>query len=157
MIRAALVLCGLVAGVQPAHALSCLRPDIAQTFADLDAAPETYVMARGTITLDDGEVVRPGYVEDAEDYDLAARFQGHVLTPDGPGEAVDSHLTVEVRCAGPWCGAPPEDASVLFLETRDGALYFTANACPGNAFAATPEIEARATACLRGEGCEPEG
>ena len=155
MIRLALILTVLA---QPAAALSCMRPDIARTYAELDAAPESYALARGTLTLDPEQVVRPTLNEHApEPYTLSATFQGHLPTAVGFNKPLTVPVTVEVGCAGPWCGAPPDGASILFLEQRGDAVVLKAGACPFYAFAADAGTEAKALACLRGEGCRPEG
>ena len=148
--------CLLILMAQPALALSCLRPDVARTYQIAHESPATYVLAKGTITVREGEVVHPGVNQPAiEDYTVRATFEGRLASPDGFDEPAEGDLTIEIGCAGNWCGGVPGGEVIAFIELRDGAAYLAQGACPQNTFAATPEIEAAALSCLTGGECTP--
>ncbi|MEM8822358.1 MAG: hypothetical protein AAGF30_02005, partial [Pseudomonadota bacterium] len=140
---------------QPAMALSCMRPSVAQTFQTLNAAEETYVIVHGTFEpLPGGPTEPAGDVNDRQSYDLQARFRGDLATAMGFDRSIDVIVTVEIGCAGPWCGTVPEGDVIAFLERREEGFAFSAGPCPFGALPATPEAEALALSCLRAGPCE---
>ena len=68
-------------------------------------------------------------------------------------------ITVEVGCAGPWCGAVPQgDEDLLFfVERRADANVVVEGPCPRWVLTATPDVVEGALSCLRGEGCDAPG
>ncbi len=148
----------LAVGVQPAAALSCLRPDVTRSYGYADEAPDIYHVGRGTIALDPGQTVR-GAVDAAEPepYSLTGTFRGETLTRDGFDRPVTLPVRLDLACAGPWCGTPPDGEAVMFLRRDAGAGYvLTIGPCPRDVFAATPDVEARVLSCLRDGGCSAE-
>ena len=143
----------------PADALSCLRPSVAQTFTEASAAEAQYVLAVGRVSLMPGETI-PSTGDDPNDrrgYAVEARFDGVLASPTGFDDDAAFPLTVEVECAGAWCGAVPLAERVLaFVERRGDRNVLVEGPCPFWALRATPEVVAQAEACLRGEACAAE-
>ncbi len=142
-----------------AHALSCLRPTVAATFAEASASEATYVLAVGRVSLMPGETV-PSTGDDPNDrrgYEVAARFDGQLASPTGFDADAAFPLTVRVECAGAWCGGVPVAQRMLvFVERGEDVNVLVEGPCPFWTFAATPEIVAQARACLAGEVCAAE-
>lgn len=143
----------------PASALSCLRPSVAATFAQADAAEKEYVLAVGRISVLPEEAIPTpgGDPNERQGYTVRARFDGELASPTGFDEAASFPLTVEVECAGPWCGGVPlAERMLVFVERRADENVLVEGPCPFWALQATPEVVAQAEACLRGEACTPE-
>ena len=159
MPRLILVALAATALAQPASALSCLRPSVEASFAEASASEASYVLALGRVTLRPGEAI-PGTGDDPNDrqgYAVQARFDGMLASPTGFDEAASFPLTVRVDCAGPWCGGVPQaERLLLFVERRDGENLLVEGPCPFWALDASPEVVARAEACIRGEACAVE-
>ena len=147
----------LAALAQPAAALSCLAPSVATSFAAANAAEAEYVMAVGRFALLPGEAVpeQPDDPNARQGYSVQTRFQGRTATNAGFTEEVTGDVTVEVGCAGPWCGAVPLGRVLVFLERRGDALVLTEGPCPRFALDATAAREDEAIACATG-GCATE-
>ncbi|MEM7641102.1 MAG: hypothetical protein AAF366_01075 [Pseudomonadota bacterium] len=151
-------LAGLMLAIaQPAAALSCQRPSIAGTFNALNAAEETYIMVRGTVASLPGEQSEPeGELNERQSYVVQAQFTGDMATASGFDRPLDIPLTVEVGCAGPWCGGVPEGEVIAFLEQRNGRYVLAAGPCPFSALTASEEAQVQAMSCLRAEACEDD-
>jgi hypothetical protein len=141
----------------PAAALSCLRPAVAQTYAQADADPRVYVLALGSLTPRPGEAPpeQPTDPNDRRGYALETEFTGRLATRGGFDRAARLPVRVEVGCAGPWCGDAPRGDVLMFLERRATTYVLDAGPCPWFAFEPTDEAKAQALACLRG-GCKPD-
>lgn len=144
---------------QPASALSCLRPSVQASFAQASAAEAQYVLAVGRVSLLPGETI-PTTGDDPNDrqgYTVRARFDGHLASATGFDENASFPLSVQVDCAGAWCGGVPvAERLLLFVERREGQNVLVEGPCPFWALQASPEVVAQAEACLRGEACEGE-
>jgi hypothetical protein len=148
-----LVLITGLAGSQ-AQALSCLAPDPVRAFQYAMAAPETYVVLRGTLA--EAEIYNPPPADKAEAYAVPVWFSGMALTLDGFTQPLDSPMTVQITCAGPWCGSMPPDAGmIIFAQLADGAYTIEAGPCDGAFFEPDPAVERLLTSCIRGEACVP--
>lgn len=145
----------------PAIALSCMAPDVAQTFSALNDEPETYVVVHGTLTFDASRLP----VTDWENQDatppetlIPARLSGASLTREGFVTPFDRAITLNAICFGPWCVSIESGADVMaFVEYRDGAYVFALGPCYFTGFFAPDEAMLNtATACMRAEACEPQ-
>ncbi|MBM2575881.1 hypothetical protein JQC91_06160 [Jannaschia sp. Os4] len=149
--RALVLLLALAA--QPAHALSCLRPEPARTFAEADASPAGYRIARGTLAPPEGWTAPasedPG-APDRRGYAVEATGALRFATRDGWSAPRPVRVTIEVGCVAHWCGAPPAGEAVLFLRDAGGTLVLDEAACPMWSFPATPEVLAELRRCVRG-------
>lgn len=141
------------AGTQ-VQALSCPGPDPALAFQIAMDAPGTYVVLRGTVVETEGRVPLPD--DRFKAHPVPARFSGQELTPDGFTQSLDTAMTVQITCAGPWCGQmPPATPIIAFAVVTDGAYVLDASPCETWVFAPDPKTEALLTACLQGGACVP--
>ncbi|WP_281826448.1 hypothetical protein [Jannaschia rubra] len=140
-----------------ANALSCLRPSVQRSFATASESDAQYVLAVGRIRLLPGEKV-PSTGSDPnarQGYSVKARFDGKLAAADGFTEDAAFPLTVQVECAGAWCGGVPLDRVLAFIERRGEENVLVESPCPAFALSARPETIAAAEACLSGGDCTP--
>ncbi|SFJ65638.1 hypothetical protein [Jannaschia pohangensis] len=139
-----------------ASALSCLRADVARTFATANEAEAQYVIAVGTMRLLPGESIpeQAGDPNEKQGYSVKTRFDGRLAALDGFTQDAAFPLTVEVECAGPWCGGVPVNRVLVFIERRGDENVLVEGPCPQFAIPATTETLDSALSCLRGEACE---
>ena len=148
-----LVAIAALSGTQ-AQALRCLHPDPARSFQAAMAAPETYVVLRGTVA--EAETWIPPAKDAATSYPVPVWFIGHILTVDGFTQSLETPMTVQVNCAGPWCGSMLPEAEVIALaQVVDGANIIEAGPCETWVFQSGPLIEEFLTSCIRGDACVP--
>jgi hypothetical protein len=103
-----------------AAALSCLRPDVQNAFAEANAAPETYVVVLGEFSGGPGP--RAGGTTGGEERTYTARFSGHLMNRDGKARSIDREVTVREGCAASWCSELATGQQVLtFLQVDTGA------------------------------------
>lgn len=142
MMRAVAVMLALAAS-GPAQALSCVRPDVAQTYDSAASSDAVYSVLYGVLEFDQNAL--PPSMNSSftpqEPAPIAAQFRGAFLHGgafvDGFGAALDLH----VGCEGPWCGSLNAGAEyILFVEHGNGALQLEVGACPFWAFEA-PTVE----------------
>ncbi|WP_299838597.1 hypothetical protein [uncultured Jannaschia sp.] len=140
-----------------ASALSCLRPSVQSSFQAADTSEADYVLAIGRVQPLPGEEIAPAddTPNDRKGYSARTRFDGEIAGADGFDTTVSFPLTVEVECAGHWCGGVPLDRNIMFVERRGEENVLIEGPCPRFALDATPEAEADVLACLRGEACTP--
>ena len=152
LIAAALLAAG------PAHALSCMAPDPADTFQRANAATEVYVVLRGRFDFD--ESLMPQLVGDEAPEDPAAvpaRFAGRALGPEGFTIPYETELLLQPQCFGPWCGgmAPSGDAVAFARDNGAGVYVIDLGPCGGTVFEPTPQVVGTITSCMAGTGCTP--
>ena len=155
MIRLALALV-LIAG--QAQALSCLRPDVAESFNRANGIEEPVYILRGVLEFDPG-LMPQGVVNEERNPDpVPARFTGRGLTLDGFTARFERGVTLQPLCFGPWCGsAEPGQDAIVFATVRGEDLVVEVNPCGGQIFYdPTEEMADVLTACLRGEACSPQ-
>ena len=152
--KAVLVLATVSISAAPVSALSCMRPNLAQSFNNYAQAEETYVIARGEIAF--SEPV-PKYKE-GEPRKVDAVLTGAFLGQQGLGKVQDIPLEIETDCAFVWCGNFPRPGTdlIAFIEKRNAGYHLSISPCPG-AFKTEPtEQEIRVLQrCLRRGECKP--
>lgn len=132
-----LIVMALILPMQAA-ALSCLRPSVERSYAQVAAAQETYVVAEGRLTFDARKLPRDssGSVKPPELTRISARLVGKSLSSNGFSVPFDQPVMLEVACFGPWCGRAETGGQVLaFLKRSKGAYTLQINPCGGRAFA----------------------
>lgn len=156
------VLSTLTALASPAQALSCLRPDVARTFQQAAASPHSYIVVRGTLSFDAGQLPEtrdvngmPG--KKAQTTELPARINGRFLSQQGFVETFDRQIILRAICLGPWCAEPSSGVEYLaFLRNTPKGYMLEMNPCGGMAFAKpTNAILNQAVSCIRGQACTP--
>ena len=85
----------------PAVALSCMAPDVAHTFTELNNQPETYVVVHGTLSFDEGRLpVTDWDNQEAtpQETPIPARLSGRSLTQDGFTAPFYRTITLNAVC-----------------------------------------------------------
>jgi len=157
----ALVALWMAALAGPATALSCVKPDVARTYQELDAASETYVAVHGRLFFDPAGLPEGGAENQQStpaSTELPAWLSGRSLSPAGFVTRFEKPIVLDVRCLGPWCPSAEPGAEVLaFVEAREGGHVLVLDPCYGKVFFEPGEqMLERAASCMRGEGCAPD-
>jgi len=142
----------LMLSASQASALSCMRPDVADTFKRIEAADARFVVLLGSFEFPPQP--RQPVSNEAQPQQVQATFTGKGLGLDGFAPAADLSVTLATSCSGPWCGTfptPGRDA-LVFVEQTEAGYLLRLGACGGMMFG--PEIAPIVEACMRGEGCE---
>lgn len=154
MRRAALPLLTIaaLATAPVANALSCKRPNFAEEFNRVAAAPELYSVVYGTLKA---VSPIPSYAP-GEPRKVAYVMEGRRMGQRGFRGWEDIDFLAQTGCAGEWCGAlPPEGHPVLaFLQHEDVGLTLDVPACSTD-FTVAPSL-GQVTAirvCLREGTC----
>ncbi|MGR3585542.1 MAG: hypothetical protein ACU0B8_14860, partial [Pseudooceanicola nanhaiensis] len=143
-----------------AMALSCLRPDVARTYAEAAEAEAAYVVVHGELDFDAGDMPPAEVTEPApESRELRATLHGKGLTEGGFDTPFTRPITLEAQCLGPWCAQAEPGVEVLaFVETTGDGYRLTITPCGGMAFQEPSEADIdRVVACYQGKACAPEG
>ncbi len=112
--RGLLLLICLVLPVQ-ALALSCMKPSVTRTFKEIHAAPETYIIVEGRLTLDASKLPETDLTNQSppELTRVPAILSGTSLSRAGFDAPFAREITLEVACFGPWCGGAQNGMEVL--------------------------------------------
>jgi hypothetical protein len=160
-IRNAILLALSVAVPGPALALSCLAPDVARTYLQLDEAEERYIAVHGVLTFDASKLPKTDMQDQASTPDstpLPAQLTGQSLSAEGFTTPFDRSITLDVRCFGPWCAGAASGAEILgFVELRDSGPVLTLDPCSSTSFPEPDEAMLNtAVRCMQGGACKPE-
>lgn len=159
MIRALLFVLG-VAMCAPAFALSCLPPDVAQSYIRAAEATEPYIVVRGQLSFDPARLPSTDMIPQRKPAHtlIPARLTGQALTRSGFDQAFDRAITLDVQCFGPWCASAVPGIEYLgFLERRDGGYVLAVDPCGGMAHPEpTPAMLDQVLTCLQGGPCAPK-
>lgn len=150
----------ITAAPLPALALSCLAPDVARSYAQFDAAEETYIVVHGRLTLDETDLPEGMTVDrnPPEMTQVPAHLTGFSLGGEGFTFPFERDLTLEVACIGPWCGGVRNGEDVLAF-VRKGADGYAIEVSPcGGAIFGTPKPEMikQAERCMRTGACKAD-
>ena len=126
-------------------------PSAAQTFQQANDAPEIYYVVKGTLAFDPA-MMPEGGSNDAEGAQVPATLTGYALSAEGFTSPFSAPVTLDVGCAGPWCGGIGQGAHIAFIRQDAGGWTLDVGPCPGSAFEASAEVEAEVIACMQG-GC----
>ena len=146
--RALALALALVAG--QAQALSCLAPDPVTSFNRANDSDLPYIALLGRIT-----VTGPVPAEITAPLTLPARLTGAGLTEEGFTAEFAEEITLNLTCAGPFCGFLPGAEPVLvYARVDEGAPVVDLAPCGEWVFPA-PDADLTETlaACMRGEAC----
>ena len=119
-----------------AMALSCLRPDVARTYAEAAEAEAAYVVVHGELDFEPGDMPPAEGTEPApKSRELRATLHGKGLTQGGFDTPFTRPITLEAQCLGPWCAQAEPGVEVLaFVETAGDGYRLTITPCGGMAF-----------------------
>ena len=126
MIRTLAFAAAIAALATPALALSCLRPNVVQTYKRAAEAEESYSVVIGTIRFDESKLPKSVGNDSPPNTRIAARFQGKALTKSGFDMPFARNITLEVLCFGPWCGGAGSDEKTGYVMEADpcGGMLF---------------------------------
>ncbi len=155
MIKPILTTLCLTLAAGPALALSCQRPDAAQSFQKAAASSDSYVILNGQFQFKtapeqpDGKVVKQTMTP--------SRFEGLLLTGQGFSDEVVADVAVELSCLGQWCGQIKPDIDYLaFVVQTEDTLTFKIDPCYWSAFESpSQEMLATVETCAKGGACAP--
>lgn len=138
-----------------AAALSCLRPDVAETFNRVAAAEESYAVFYGFFSTPKQAQPSGNRVSNPQETTFQATFVGQSLTLEGFENTAQRQVTVTQTCAGPWCGSLTGGVQTLaFVEVRDGGLHLTVDPCGSLVFPQPSAAMVRQVEnCMQGGDC----
>lgn len=141
----------------PAVALSCLRPDVAQSYKAASEAAEAYIVVHGQLQHDKVSVPERTQEGGAPET-FEARLVGSYLNGADFSGAFDAPVTVTLNCAVVWCAPlPPQDSDILaFVQKTESGYLIDAQPCQQWLFTAptAAQIE-QITSCHAGGDCTP--
>lgn len=147
--------------VSSASALSCLEPTIEQSYNGWASSPDTYYVAKGTLTplgpqppVPDAGSASQG--SDTSNLRAVYRFDGEMVGI--AGNTPISHIVwVRVGCAGPWCGGFPSGGSsgiLAFKHLPDYTLEASFGPCGGDIFKDRDgSVEQKVRSCMAAGRC----
>lgn len=151
--RRVLLTIGWLFSAGPVFALSCVQPNVADSFREAVAASEDYVVVYGILKFDDRLKPEPDFSSiDAEGTKIPARLEGKALNKSGFRADFMQDVTLDLACFGPWCGDAKSGVKYLAFLRKSGSEYvFTADPCGSWAFqdASRAQLE-QARQCMRG-------
>ncbi len=134
-----------------AMALSCLPPDIPDSFHSANASEKSYIVVEGEFTLED-----PGFVAEPGKLMLTSgSFKGRWLGSRGKSSRFEQPVTFEVECVEDTCGKilPGEDL-ITFLRKEKDEYFVEVQACGGSLFYGPSKSDKEAVLqCLNGGDC----
>lgn len=148
----------LILATTQVSALSCMRPDPIMTFQFLASEPEPYFVIYGTLDFD-AALLPPALSDDQMRIigPIPAQFTGKGLS--GAGFVTDyvSPVSLQITCAGQWCGAAQSGvSSVIFVEASEAPVTITAGPCGGRIFENPSDAVLQTlTRCMQGGPCSP--
>ena len=145
----------------PALALSCMVPNLAETYNRLNDAPDVYVLGLGTLSATED---LPPEQRDAngmgQPRTASFAFDGAFMSVNGLGLPRTVPVEVTTGCAASWCGTfPTEDQKhlVFLRQTSDTGFALEISACGGPMQSDPTEDQINAIKqCMRDGGCGPE-
>ncbi|WP_112320309.1 hypothetical protein [Oceanibium sediminis] len=148
----------------PALGLSCLPPNMGESYNRAAAADDVYLLVEGRFSTDAPlPAATPpepkggaGVPPDRTGAEAVLAFSGRHLGIDRDGD-LEAEVSVSVNCLAVWCGSfPPLDTRVLaFVErTPEGDLRLAVDACPGQVLAAPTDRQINVLrACMANGAC----
>lgn len=118
-----------------AAALSCLAPMPQDLYARAAEAPQTYFAVAGTLRFDPALLPEglpaPDGPQPPALTEVPGRIEGMGLGPGGFQHPFAADVTLDVTCAGPWCGSlTGRDELLAFLrQDADGSLHLELGPC----------------------------
>ena len=142
----------------PVFALSCTPHSISSVYTQAANAKEAYLPVHGKLDFDLSHLPQTDWENQQATPNrtlIPATFKGTALRARGKPVPFETEVTLEVRCAGPWCPTPQPGDSLGFLrETAEGYVLST-NACGGFLFARPSKGQVKELQdCLAGRHCD---
>lgn len=153
MIRTCALALALLAPVQAA-ALSCIKPEVSRSFAQVASSDDSYVILKGALTFDAALLPKSDSDPLPESTTLPARLTGHILTQEGFVNPVDVLIDYNAICQAAWCGGGTsgEDVVAFVRETEKG-LLLEVEPCGGRIFPVNEETLSQLATCMTEGTC----
>lgn len=147
LVSAAMILCA-----SQASALSCMAPDPIDSFAQASASTESYILVLGEIAYDTAD-----WPENSDTM-VSGRLVGKALTAGGFDDPYNGPISLNVTCAGPFCGTvQPDVPALVFAQIGSDSLLADVPPCGGWVFEnPTSETLRDMGNCLRNGGCSAQ-
>ncbi len=148
------LICLALLATEPAHALSCLRPDAVRLFEQAREAEEDYVIVKGQLTFLEAPNAPPrGSKLPAL---TKARIDGHVLNRAGFPSPFSRPITVSASCFAHWCGSLDgiSEHSIFAIRLTDAGLTLDIGPCGGDRVTWSQSGEERLLRCYRNGDCQ---
>lgn len=133
-------------------ALSCVFPEISETYVYYDESPSTYVVLLGQIKYD--VPVLPSEPTDLT-ITLQGQFEGFQIGRGKDLSQLSAPITVQVGCDSTWgCGFVSDAPDTIsFVQLTDDGYFIQGSLCPGDQYSnADPANMNALQRCMRG-GC----
>lgn len=139
-----------------AAALSCMRPDVATTFNQMNEVPEDVYVLRGTLDFDESLLPQGAVNEERTPEPIQATFNGNGLTLEGFTSSFGSPVVVQSICYGPWCGGVGSGKDLItFAKVIDDDIVIEVDPCGSTVFyEPTQSMIEDLKSCIRGGKCE---
>ena len=138
-------------------ALSCMRPDVAESYNRAATSEDEYVVLLGTFDFDTPQQ-RSTDSNAPDTLRAVVQFSGTYLSASGFTAAPPLAVTLVFNCAGPWCGSLPSDGPdvLAFVQQTADGYILDVEPCGGTAFI-EPDAKdiARVEDCMHGGTCAP--
>lgn len=152
----------LALAASQATALSCIEPDVRNTYQAAAESTQRFAILLGQVELSRPALIRGDtYIENPDDVppDSIGQLAGGAIRADGTFSA-DSIIPVaySVMCHGPWCGNLESRSTVLaFVRINDDdSLTLDVGPCNDWHFVdPSEEMLEQLSACVQGGACEP--
>ena len=134
-----------------AMALSCLPPDIRDSFHSANASEKSYIVVEGEFTLED-----PGFVAVPGKLMLTSgSFKGRWLGSRGKSSRFAQPVTFEFECVEDTCGKIlPRENLITFLRKEKEEYFVEVQPCGGSLFYGPSQPDKEAVQrCLNGGDC----
>jgi hypothetical protein len=136
----------------PAHALSCLRPDVVRSYLDRAERPDQVVLL-GSFNFPSGALRQPDHslTQRPAERTAEALFRGEDLRT---GTRIEGTVLLRGLCWGPWCGDMAPGVHLAFARRTEQGLELQVDACGTSAFP-DPDIAtlARLERCMARQDC----
>ncbi|MEQ8899091.1 MAG: hypothetical protein RID23_18575 [Roseovarius sp.] len=144
----------------PALSLSCMAPDAARTYQQLDEAEERYIAVHGALSFDESKLPETDLQDQGstpKSTPLPAQLTGMSLSAEGFTTPFVHPVTLDVRCYGPWCAGMTSGTEVLgFVELRESGPVLTLDPCYSVTIPEPDEkMLEQVIGCMKGEACAP--
>jgi hypothetical protein len=134
-------------------ALSCLRPNVAKTFNQLQQVEDVYRIGVGKIRL----TAAVHKFEGGKPRTTKAEFRGKFLGLNGLVAEQRLAITIQTHCLAHWCGGIPQDSTIehlVFLRQSPTGEVLDMGACPDGILSTPTGLRVETLqSCLRRGKC----
>ncbi len=111
---------------------------VPEALQEIIKAEEGYVAATGTLRFDENKLPKVDWNRQEQVppiTNIRAQLKGMALTKSGFTHPINTSLSFEVNCYGPWCAGGASGKKVLaFLKQTSNGYVLSTNPCGGHVF-----------------------